>query len=72
LRHRFAEAGRSLVLDKFSVERQIEKTQELYWQACDEKKRRLIERLPQPQTEAAEANPELLNRQSASAAPPRP
>lgn len=37
LRHRLAEAGREFVLERFSCERQIQKTQDLYIRAFDEK-----------------------------------
>lgn len=70
LRHRFAEAGRTLVADKFKVERQIEKTQELYWQAWKEKECRLVEKPPQ-QNAAPTTNRELLNPRPASSAQPR-
>ncbi len=71
LRRRFAKAGRTLVTNQFRVERQIEKTQELYWQTWEEKARGQAEKIPQ-QNERPTANRELLNRESASAAPPRP
>jgi hypothetical protein len=37
LRRKLAHAGRAWVLERFSLDRQVQRTQELYLQACKEK-----------------------------------